>query len=90
MNGKCAPLTRTAGQIHTSAMRLNEMLGDGQANATAPCLTRTRFVHAVEAGEDMRQMFRRDANPGILDCSLDMIPLPGSAQDYLATCGSVA
>src|ERR671932_2848320 len=44
-----------------AAMRLHNALADSQAQAGAAVLARARFLAAIEALEDVRQVGRRDA-----------------------------
>jgi hypothetical protein len=52
---------------NVTAVSLDEMLGDGQANATAAAGSAAGFVNPVKTGEKMGQIFSRDADASIAD-----------------------
>ena len=55
-----------------AAVRLDDVLDDGQAEAGAAELARARLVDAVEALGQARQILRRHADAGVLDRELDV------------------
>ena len=57
---------------HGSSMRNDNMLHDGKPQTGSTGLSRTCLVHALEALEEPRQMFRRDAGAGVANKELDI------------------
>jgi hypothetical protein len=55
------PFAHAAFDVHLAAVRLDDVLDDGEAEAGAAFVPRAAFVDAVEALEDARHGFRRDA-----------------------------
>ena len=55
-----------------AAVRLDQVMGDGQADAAAARGPRTRFVNAVEAVEHVRQMLGRNTDARVGHGDLDL------------------
>ncbi len=55
-------------------MRLRDAFADGKPQSGAALLARAGAIHPVEAIQNVRQMLRRDARPGILDQDADKLP----------------
>ena len=71
-------------------MCFNEVTGNGETNArAAACVARAGFVHAVEAGEEIFQMFGRNANAGVFDGDNDFIIFLNCRDGHAAVFGSV-
>ena len=54
--------TRSGADADTPVMHLDEVLDDGEAESSAAERTAARFVHAIEAFEEMWQMFSGNAD----------------------------
>ncbi len=61
-DGEDRPFAHLAGDGDVPAVRFGQPAGNGQAQAGATLCARTGLVHAVEAIEDVRQVFGGDAN----------------------------
>src|SRR5437879_3922076 len=57
--------------FHAAAVRLHEMLYDGEAQSSAPLVPRSAGVHAIEALENARQMIGGDTAAGVGDTDED-------------------
>src|SRR5690242_16183527 len=62
-NGEGGALAQAARHFHVAAVRERDGLDDAEAEAEA--LARTRLVHAVEAVENMRELFVGDPHPRV-------------------------
>src|SRR5205807_7729194 len=70
--------------LDPAAVRLGEMLDDGEAQAAAALVAGAALVHPVEALEDASQRLRRDADAGVADLDQRVAALPRQAQQHLA------
>src|ERR1051325_8185467 len=68
-----------------AAMRFDEMLGDGKAEAGAADFARTRNVDAVEALKDAGLVRPRNADSGVRDSERDFVSVGGSGNYDLAS-----
>src|SRR5260370_14239635 len=62
-------------------MSLNDVLGNGQSQASAPAFTRARRVHTIEALENPGLLSMRDSDTGIGN-GHDYFPIFGAGPDY--------
>src|SRR2546430_912290 len=63
--GKSRPPPSLALAGHRTAMALRDVPHDRKAKSRPPRFSRPGFVRAVEALEDPRKIFRRDADPAV-------------------------
>src|SRR5580658_3512575 len=80
LDGEFRAFTQTAVYFDGSAHLFDGVLDDGKAQAGAAQGARSRFVDAVEALEDARQILGRDADAGVSDQDVDL-SVPGSHLD---------
>ena len=66
----------------------NNMFYDRQAEACAAAFARARFIHAVKALKDARQMFRSDAGAEVANKELNAVfKLMRADDDFLSALG---
>jgi hypothetical protein len=65
------PLANNALDRDCAAVQAHHVLDDRQPQACPAQVPGPRLVNAEESLKDPRQMFHRDANPGVLDRNLD-------------------
>ena len=75
----CSSPFTAAEHDHRSAMQLDQMADDGQAQPQAGVAASGRGVGLSEAFEDMRQEFEWNALAGVADFDFDVRRGPGSA-----------
>ena len=61
----------------TAAMQFGDVLYDRQSQTCATQLAAARFVRAIKALEDSRQIARRNADALIADAHADLVALAG-------------
>ena len=66
------PLAETAHDLDAATVRLDDGLGDGQAESDASQLPRTRLVEAVQALEDTGQLLVGDAATTVFDADVQL------------------
>ena len=72
-DGECAALGRDAFDGSSAAVKLDDVLDDGQPQAGAARFATPRPVDAVEALEDPRQMLAADAAAVVANADLDLV-----------------
>ena len=65
-NGEGASGIDGAAHTYLTAVRLDDVPGDGQSQSDASVWTRQRIVDLIKRQENLFVRFRRDADPGIL------------------------
>src|SRR5690349_14866998 len=86
--GEARAATEFALYGNLAAVRLYQMLDDGQAKPCAIRAPRARLVGAVQALEDARQILRGDADAGVFDVD-GGAPVLGFCGDRQAAFGAV-
>src|SRR6266496_2945072 len=84
----CSDAQSTVGADRT-AMSLNQMLHNRQAETRSSCLTRSAAVGAVETLEDPRQMLRRNPAASVADRQRNPVILPDCPDRNSSACTRV-
>src|SRR5437899_2039773 len=70
-------------------MRQNNVLGDGESQASASGFAGASLIHAVETLEQPGKMLGRDAGPEVFHVELDAATGIARPEHNLPACGSV-
>ncbi len=84
------PTPRVLSGLDAAAVRFDEVLDDGEAEARPAERPRAGGVHPVEPLEDARQVFAGDADPGVADLDLDAARSRGGGDGDVPAVGRVA
>src|SRR5437879_5012490 len=84
-HSNCSPFPRLAVCLHAAAVQLRDVFDDREAEAgAANAFGAARFVNAIKALENARQIFFADADSVVAHIQDDFIFVPSSDQPDLA------